>query len=102
MPGINWDDIVANPITSLPEVISSAKEGFVGKEEGEEPPPFEMEQDSVQQDSVQHDVHGDDGDNEDDSDFNDSDYDSEGDDDHIFVDYVDCHRVDWQQRAAER
>jgi len=43
MTGINWDDIVANPITSLLEVISPAKGGFVGKEEGEELPPFEME-----------------------------------------------------------
>ena len=80
---------MANPIASLPEVISPAKEGFVGKEEGEELPPFEMKQDSVKQDLVQHDVHGDDGDSEDDFDFGDSDYDLEGDDDDIFVDYVD-------------
>ena len=66
---------MANSIASLPEVISPAKRGFIGKEEGEELPPFEMEQDSMQQDSVQHDVHGDDGDSEDDSDFSDSDYD---------------------------
>ena len=38
---------------------------------------------------MQHDVHGDDRDSEDDSDFSDSDYDLEGDDDDIFVDYVD-------------
>ena len=43
----------------------------------------------MQQDLVQHDVHGDDGDSEDDSDFSDSNYDLEGDDDDIFVDYVD-------------
>ena len=34
-------------------------------------------------------MHGDDGDSEDDFDFSDSDYDLEGDDDVIFVDYVD-------------
>ena len=98
---------MANPIASLPVVISPAKGGYVGKEEGEDSvqqdsvkhsvhgddgdseDDFEMEQDSVQQDLVQHDVHGNDGDSEDDFDFSDSDYDLEGDDDDIFVDYVD-------------
>ena len=58
-------------------------------DDGDSEDDFEMEQDSVQQDSVQHDVHGDDGDSEDDFDFSDSVYDLEGDDDDIFVDYVD-------------
>jgi hypothetical protein len=63
--------------------MSPAKGGYFGKDEGEQVPPFEMDQESVQ-----HDVQGDES-SEDDADFNDNDYDIQGDDDDIFMHYVD-------------
>ncbi|CAN6299512.1 unnamed protein product [Urochloa humidicola] len=77
--GFSWDDIIANPVASLPKVLSPRKsnrdDGAIGSSE------------------VNYDSGTEGGDSEDDQEFVDSDYEIENDDD-LFADNVDENVVD--------
>ncbi|KAJ1283408.1 hypothetical protein BS78_03G126100 [Paspalum vaginatum] len=86
------DDIVANPISSLPRVISPSKDG-------DKLPEFYR---NLKRSDHTEDDNGnwsDDGSSEEDSEFVDSDYELEMDDDNLFVDNVDEQVID--QRVAK-
>jgi hypothetical protein len=74
---INWDDITANPISSLPKVLSPRKAG-------EKPPDFYSNLNSSMDDVQNEHSNGDDNDS-DDPDFVDSDYDVEDGDGDLYV-----------------
>ncbi|KAG2632857.1 hypothetical protein PVAP13_2NG127609 [Panicum virgatum] len=82
--GLNWEDIVVNPIGSLPNVLSPRKVEFVEKKENVKLPDFYSNLDSIK-DVEQYSGEGSDSEDED---FVDSDYDMEDDDD-LFWDNVD-------------
>ena len=82
--GLNWEDIVVNPIGSLPKVLSPRKVEFVEKKENVKLPDFYSNLDSIK-DFEQCSGEGSD---YEDQDFVDSDYDMEDDDD-LFWDNVD-------------
>jgi hypothetical protein len=98
--GIDWDDIVANPISTLPKVFSPSKVVYKEKDTGEQLPEFYQNLKPMSKgvdsatDGATIDGAATDGDNiedsDDDSDFHDSDYDlAEDDDDDIWIDNVD-------------
>lgn len=86
--GADWDDVVANPIASLPRVVSPCKGQSKHTSNEERDDGHEGDSSSDENSSV----HEGDSSN-DDCDFEDSDYDLEGDDD-LFVDNVDDHVTD--------
>lgn len=79
--GINWDDIVANPITSLPKVNREEKGA------GEKLPDFYSNLNSKMDDVPAEELEVED--DSDDPDFVDSDYEIEDGDDDLFMDNVD-------------
>ncbi|CAN6286061.1 unnamed protein product [Urochloa humidicola] len=94
--GINWDDIVANPIASLPKVMSPSKVQHVEKRSGEQLPQFYNKVEKCVHElgtstgSTSRAAAGtSDSDSELDSDFVDSDYELEDLDDDLFMQNVD-------------
>ena len=97
--GLNWDDIVANPVATLPKVFSPQKVINAGRKEDEKLPDFysdlkraskEMDPDNGSETS------GD----EDDPDFVDSDYEVDIKDDDLFTDNVDELQKEWLQATS--
>ncbi|CAN6332771.1 unnamed protein product [Urochloa humidicola] len=94
--GINWDDIVANPITSLPKVLSPSKMAHVDSNRCEKLPVFYS---NLEKSVPNEGPSGGNADNQDsgsecDSDFVDSDYELAQEDDDLFMDNVDEDVVD--------
>ncbi|KAK3123211.1 hypothetical protein QOZ80_8AG0626300 [Eleusine coracana subsp. coracana] len=83
--GLNWDDIVANPIASLPKVFSPKKMHNMDDAR----PSKTIFADPEGSNFVDSEY-----DSDQDSDFVDNDYDIEGDDDDLFVDNIDADVVD--------
>jgi hypothetical protein len=81
---INWDDIVANLVCSLPKVFSPVKVVSVEKMAGEKMSVFYTNLNKASDTKVH------DSDSDDDSDFIDSDYEIGNSDDDLFVDNVDA------------
>jgi hypothetical protein len=73
---VNWDDIIDNPVSQLPKVMSPVKVVHVDKKQEEKLPDFYADVEQIGTDSE-------------DSDFLDSDYEVEDGDDNLFVDHVD-------------
>jgi hypothetical protein len=95
--GFEWDDIVSNPVTDLPKVISPKKVVNLPRKDGERLPEFYMNVETRQSSRGQSSTRGPvEQDNSSDSassdsdyeDFYDSDYELEDDDDDLFVDSV--------------
>jgi len=93
--GINWDDIVSNPIASLPKVFSPSKVTVVENKTGEKLPDFYSNLNNSEEDvgagiaELGRGNGGEESDSDSDSDFVDSDYEIEDDDDDLFVENVD-------------
>jgi hypothetical protein len=93
--GLSWDDIVANPVASLPKVLSPRKVEFVEKNERENLPVFYSNLQNIQDFEVGQADNGSstEGSDSKDLDFVDSDNDMEDDDD-LFSENVDDQVVD--------
>ncbi|CAN6317857.1 unnamed protein product [Urochloa humidicola] len=94
--GLNWDDIVANPIVSLPKVISPSKVEYVEKKM-EKLPEFYSNLKHTDEPDIAGPSGGtgnEDSDSDFDLDFVDSDYELWGDDDDLFSDNVDADVID--------
>ena len=93
--GINWDDIVSNPIASLPKVFSPSKVTVVENKTGEKLPDFYSNLNNSEEDvgagiaEPGRGNGGEESDSDSDSDLVDSDYEIEDDDDDLFVENVD-------------
>jgi hypothetical protein len=83
--GLDWDDLVVNPIASLPKGLNPHNVGRVPSKQGEKIPEFCCNLSKGTDDGTKK------GNNEtdDDSDFQDSDYKIDLDDDDLFIDSVD-------------
>jgi hypothetical protein len=99
---LNWDDIVANPIASLPKVMSPHKVRHVESNKNAKLPDFYADL-KKGADSEEY-AEADDDNSSDDSDFVDSDYEVEDDDDDLFADNVDdeMKRVGKGRKAERR
>jgi len=93
--GVQWDDVVSNPVAQLPKVSSPVKVQQIKKKKGEDLPDFyrKLRDKTIQNEDFSHVVEEkgtDKGDgSEDDTDFSDSDYEFMDGDDDLFVDHVD-------------
>lgn len=97
--GINWDDIVANPIASLPKVISPSKVKYVENKWEKVPEYYSNLNNSangvdIPADGSSTEAKDEDSGSDGDSDFIDSDYEVGDDDDNLFVDNVDLDVID--------
>ncbi|CAO2205815.1 unnamed protein product [Urochloa humidicola] len=94
--GINWDDIVANPITSLPKVLSPSKMANVDRTIHEKLPEFysNLEKNVAGEGPSGGNAVDEDSGSECDTDFFDSDYELDDEDDDLFMDNVDEDVVD--------
>jgi len=98
--GVQWDDVVSNPVAQLPKVSSPVKVQQIKKKKGEDLPDFyrKLRDKTIQNEDFSHVVEEkgtDKGDgSEDDTDFSDSDYEFMDGDDDLFVDHVDDDVVD--------
>uniref|UniRef100_K3ZLZ1 Uncharacterized protein n=1 Tax=Setaria italica TaxID=4555 RepID=K3ZLZ1_SETIT len=92
--GLHWDDIVANPVVSLPKLLNPKKVEVVERSRNEKLPSFYSNLERMTSNKAQHFVDSEsEGSDSEDMKFVDGDYDLENDDD-LFVDNVDEDVVD--------
>ncbi|CAN6237377.1 unnamed protein product [Urochloa humidicola] len=98
--GMLWDDIVANPMATLPKVLSPSKVTIIPKKVGEKLPDFYSNlKSSVEVEEVEAEAISDnEDDSDDDPDFMDTDNEIEDGDDDLFVDNVDAEVIEGSDR----
>lgn len=105
--GVQWDDVVSNPVAQLPKILSSVKVQHI-KKKGEDLPDFyrKLKDRTIENENFSH-VGEEKGTNsgdgsENDTDFLDSDYEFMDGDDDLFVDHVDENVVDQGEAKGKK